>query len=279
MRQRKERRNVKRIPTPTMPCAGASSACAPPAQGRMRKTCKYGSLVGAMSNDRSHPDLSVPADPAIRLVGGRYCLTGKIGEGTTKQAEVVARFQREAQVVGQVRHRNVVEVLDSGVENGISFMVMELLADRAQGAIPALASAGHRNSRPISHARAALVLCCVFLGSCTHRALVWVPELEDLSCRVDSDCTIATEVGCCGCQVQPYAVSRSKEEERLSNCSVALCACQGICLCPPIADPGQFRPACERNRCVQRPLERQVINSPRQEAGNLHVRLSGGGHE
>jgi eukaryotic-like serine/threonine-protein kinase len=95
---------------------------------------------------------SVHADPERRLVGGRYRLTGKIGEGgmgavykgfdqvigrqvavkmlgdgTTKQEEVVARFQREAQVVGQLRHRNVVEVFDFGVENGIPFMVMELL--------------------------------------------------------------------------------------------------------------------------------------------------------
>jgi serine/threonine protein kinase len=86
------------------------------------------------------------------VIGGRYQLTGKIGEGgmgevykgfdrvigrqvaikmlgegTTKQEEVVARFQREAQVVGQLRHRNVVEVFDFGVEAGKPFMVMELL--------------------------------------------------------------------------------------------------------------------------------------------------------
>ena len=179
----------------------------------------------------------VPADSAIRLVGGRYRLTGKIGEGGME-----AVYKCFDQVIGR---QVAVKMLGEGTTK--------------QEEVVALASARHRNGRPISHARAALVLCCVLLGSCTHRALVWVPEPEDLSCRVDSDCTIATEVGCCGCQVQPYAVSRSKEEERLSNCSVALCACQGICLCPPTADPGQFRPACERNRCVQRPLERQVI--------------------
>lgn len=86
------------------------------------------------------------------LIGGRYRLLGKIGEGgmgtvykavdqvigrqvaikmlgesATKQDEVVARFQREAQVVGQLRHRNVVEVFDFGIENGLPFMVMELL--------------------------------------------------------------------------------------------------------------------------------------------------------
>ena len=103
-----------------------------------------------MSSDRFYSNPSVSAGPG--LVGGRYRLTGKIGEGgmgavyrgfdqvigrqvaikmlgegTTKQEEVVARFQREAQVVGQLRHRNVVEVFDFGVENGIPFMVMELL--------------------------------------------------------------------------------------------------------------------------------------------------------
>jgi serine/threonine protein kinase len=111
---------------------------------------------------------SVHVDPDSRLVGDRYRLTGKIGEGgmgavykgfdqvigrqvavkilgegTTKQEEVVARFQREAQVVGQLRHRNVVEVFDFGVENGIPFMVMELLEGKdlatlldKRGAIP-----------------------------------------------------------------------------------------------------------------------------------------------
>jgi serine/threonine-protein kinase len=94
----------------------------------------------------------IPADSDLCLIGGRYHLLGKIGEGgmgtvfkavdqvigrqvaikmlgesSTKQAEVVARFQREAQVVGQLRHRNVVEVFDFGVENGTPFMVMELL--------------------------------------------------------------------------------------------------------------------------------------------------------
>jgi hypothetical protein len=125
-----------------------------------------------------------------------------------------------------------------------------------QGPNPTLAPARHGGGRAISRVRVALVLCCVLFGSCAHRALVWVPEPENLVCRVDSDCAIATEVGCCDCQVQPYAVSRSKEEERLGYCSVALCVCQGTCLCPPIADPGQFRAACERNRCVQRPSAR-----------------------
>jgi eukaryotic-like serine/threonine-protein kinase len=121
-----------------------------------------------MSNDHSYSDPSVSADPRGRLVGGRYRLTGKIGEGgmgavykgfdqvigrqvaikmmgegTTSKQEVVARFQREAQVVGQLRHRNVVEVFDFGIENGIPFMVMELLEGKdlatlldKRGAIP-----------------------------------------------------------------------------------------------------------------------------------------------
>jgi len=99
--------------------------------------------------ERLPPDSGSPED---RVVGGRYQLLDRIGEGGmgavykgydrvigrqvaikmlgeagTTQEESVARFQREAQVVGQLRHRNVVEVFDFGIENGKPFMVMELL--------------------------------------------------------------------------------------------------------------------------------------------------------
>jgi len=99
--------------------------------------------------ERLPPDSGSPED---RVVGGRYQLLDRIGEGgmgavykgydrvigrqvaikmlgeaSTTQEESVARFQREAQVVGQLRHRNVVEVFDFGIENGKPFMVMELL--------------------------------------------------------------------------------------------------------------------------------------------------------
>src|SRR5580765_164906 len=38
-----------------------------------------------------------------------------------------ARFLREARAASQIRHQNVVEVFDIGVENGVPFLVMEFL--------------------------------------------------------------------------------------------------------------------------------------------------------
>jgi serine/threonine-protein kinase len=58
---------------------------------------------------------------------GRKVAVKILGEGAAKVDDSNARFQREAQVVGQLRHRNVVEVFDFGVDNGRPFMVMELL--------------------------------------------------------------------------------------------------------------------------------------------------------
>jgi len=49
-----------------------------------------------MSNHRSHSNPSSSADPGGRLVGGRYQLTGKIGEGG--MGEVYKGFD---QVIGR----------------------------------------------------------------------------------------------------------------------------------------------------------------------------------
>jgi serine/threonine-protein kinase len=43
------------------------------------------------------------------------------------QPMAAARFLREAKAASQIRHQNVVEVFDVGVENGIPFLVMEFL--------------------------------------------------------------------------------------------------------------------------------------------------------
>jgi serine/threonine-protein kinase len=43
------------------------------------------------------------------------------------QPMAAARFLREARAASQIRHQNVVEVFDVGVENGVPFMVMEFL--------------------------------------------------------------------------------------------------------------------------------------------------------
>jgi eukaryotic-like serine/threonine-protein kinase len=48
----------------------------------------------------------------------------KVLTGTTHSAESLARFQREAQALAHLRHRNIVTVHEYGEENGQPFMVM-----------------------------------------------------------------------------------------------------------------------------------------------------------
>src|SRR5215813_10893131 len=99
--------------------------------------------------------LTMPgADPlAGATLGRRYVLTEKIGEGgmavvyrgeDTKThepvavkllqsefgriGEVVQRFEREAKVVGRLRHEHIVRVLDFGkMDSGSLYLVMEFL--------------------------------------------------------------------------------------------------------------------------------------------------------
>jgi CHASE2 domain-containing sensor protein len=108
--------------------------------------------------------------PEPRLLGGRYLLEERLGEGglgvvwrtrhlglqrgvalkllhaAPHDPEALARFQREAEALGRLRHPHVVEVTDFGVdaETGVPYLVMELLAGqtladllREEGALPA----------------------------------------------------------------------------------------------------------------------------------------------
>ena len=94
--------------------------------------------------------------PAPRLLGGRYLLEERLGEGglgvvwrarhlglqrdvalkllraAPYDPEALARFQREAEALGRLRHPHVVEVTDFGVDadTGVPYLVMELLASR-----------------------------------------------------------------------------------------------------------------------------------------------------
>jgi len=96
-----------------------------------------------------------PAEAFVgRTVGGKYQLIDKMGEGAMgtvyravdaqgqpcavkmMHAQAVAdpalrtRFEREAQALFSLRHPNVLEVRDYGVELGLPFIVMELLDGR-----------------------------------------------------------------------------------------------------------------------------------------------------
>lgn len=51
-----------------------------------------------------------------------------LSEASVNNPNSLARFRREAKVMGQIRHENVISVMDAGNdENGIPFLVMELL--------------------------------------------------------------------------------------------------------------------------------------------------------
>ncbi len=88
----------------------------------------------------------------MRVLAGRYRLVSSLGRGgfsevwqaedsvlgravavklfsaPAGQADLVARFRREARTVAGLRHQNVVVVFDAGVDQDVPYVVMELLA-------------------------------------------------------------------------------------------------------------------------------------------------------
>lgn len=120
--------------------------------------------------------------PPQRLVGGKYRLGRQLGEGAmgaVYEAEhvelgslvavkllgenfafdevVAARARREGRAAAAIRHENIVNVLDTGVDEGIPFLVMELLEGESLGALL-------RRERTLSPRRAAAVLAEVLSG-------------------------------------------------------------------------------------------------------------------
>jgi serine/threonine protein kinase len=64
---------------------------------------------------------------ATRL-GKRLCAVKVLLPEYTRNENAVARFAREAQVAGRVKHPNVVEIFDTGTtRDGLGYIAMELL--------------------------------------------------------------------------------------------------------------------------------------------------------
>ena len=96
---------------------------------------------------------------AGRTLGNRYRIDALIGRGgmadvysgsdtmlertvaikilTDRSDDVRKRFLREAQSMARLNHRNIVAVYDAGQTNGLSYIIMELVAGRTLAAIPA----------------------------------------------------------------------------------------------------------------------------------------------
>ncbi|HEU5101880.1 MAG TPA: serine/threonine-protein kinase, partial [Roseiflexaceae bacterium] len=72
----------------------------------------------------------------------------KVLAGQAGQADFAARFRQEAQVIAGLRHPNIVQVYDFGEQDGISYMVQELLpGPTLQQYLRDLAARGEHPSR------------------------------------------------------------------------------------------------------------------------------------
>jgi len=110
-----------------------------------------------MANSAGNPDGSPDSRPSIgRIFGGRYRIERELGAGglgavfvarhetlgrdvaiklmhadVASRPEHRQRFEREARALAQLRHPNIVTVLDFGIDEETSFLVMELAEGRA----------------------------------------------------------------------------------------------------------------------------------------------------
>ena len=72
-------------------------------------------------------------DPKLnRKVAIKVILTSRIDDAELR-AEYSARFTQEAQAVARLNHPNIVTVYDFGEENGVAYLVMELIAGEELG--------------------------------------------------------------------------------------------------------------------------------------------------
>src|SRR5262245_18127944 len=152
-------------------CANASSSWSAsnppsPACGLARSA-----RAPAMSSDAPTPDVQRTTD--LPLFAGRYQLFDKLGEGglgavfrardaqldravalkllpegSTPDADALARFRREAKALARLSHPGIIHAYDSGEVGGRPFLVMELVDGRTLSALL-------REQGPVSPGRAA----------------------------------------------------------------------------------------------------------------------------
>jgi eukaryotic-like serine/threonine-protein kinase len=72
-------------------------------------------------------------DPNLAREVALKVLQAPVGGGD--QARFAARFQREAVALAKLRHPHIVAVHDYGTDDGVAFVVMELVAGRPLGAL------------------------------------------------------------------------------------------------------------------------------------------------
>ena len=124
------------------------------------------------------------ADPKAlegRVLAGRYRLESHLGRGAmgdvyrakhvkvprafavkvllpelVKDPKVIARFEREAELAGRLRHRNVTSVIDVGETDGTRFLVMDFAEGVDLGSV--------MNARPMEPARALALFRQIVLG-------------------------------------------------------------------------------------------------------------------
>ncbi|MBT8494427.1 MAG: serine/threonine protein kinase, partial [Deltaproteobacteria bacterium] len=59
-----------------------------------------------------------------------------LGEGSNTDPKSIARFKREAKAMGQIKHENVVRVMDTGTDDyGLPYLVMEVLDGESLSAV------------------------------------------------------------------------------------------------------------------------------------------------
>src|SRR5205814_1498792 len=58
---------------------------------------------------------------------GRFVAVKLLRAGWAATPDEVARFRREAELLGRVRHPNLVEVYDAGAEDGVPYLVLEFV--------------------------------------------------------------------------------------------------------------------------------------------------------